>query len=127
MCKYRYLGRRTSLVIVIAIVGASLVCDLPNVQPNLFLLYQWFPIRFITRTPSARKNCSRTPCQGCLGKTRTRRAPCNAKKKSITSYQMLLNFFSHAPLALVIFAHAPPLVPSVNCCLFPQKAPHGAL
>ena len=32
MCRYMYLGRRTSLSVSITIIGASLVCDLPNVR-----------------------------------------------------------------------------------------------
>ena len=52
------------------------------------------------------------------------------QKKSIILYQMFLNFFSHASLPLVIFAHAPPPVPSEDCSSSspPQKkAPAGAL
>ena len=35
--------------------------------------------------------------------------------------KMFINFFSHASLSLVIFAHAPPSVPSKDCCSSPPK------
>ena len=39
MCKYRDLGRRTdpSLLVLITIIGASLVCDIANVRTKLSL------------------------------------------------------------------------------------------
>ena len=66
--------------------------------------------------------------QGYLDKIRTR-GPCIMQKNLYILYQMFLNFFSHASLLLVIFAHAPSPVPSEDCCFSPpkKKAAAGAL
>ena len=47
-------------------------------------------------------------------------------QKSIILYQMFLNFFSHAPLALVMFAHAPHQCRVKTVAHLPPKSSDGA-